>query len=109
MTVTRVASVIQLRPEKEAEYRSLHENVWPRVLATLRQNGVTNYSIFLRDGTLFSYFEFRGDDLDAAMARIAEDETTRQWWLLTDPCQQPVDSAADSERWAPAEELFHVE
>ncbi len=109
MSVTRVASVIRLRPEKEAEYRALHENVWPGVLATLRENGVSNYSIFLRDGTLFSYLEFRGDDLDAAMARIAEDDTTREWWLLTDPCQQRLDSASDSEWWAGAEELFHVD
>ena len=28
-------------------------------------------------------------------------------WQLTEPCQQPVDSAADGEWWAPAEELFH--
>jgi len=109
MSVTRVASVIRLRPEKEAEYRALHENVWPGVTATLRENGVTNFSIFLRDGTLFSYLEYVGDDFDGAMSRIAEGETTKEWWKLTDPCQQPIDSALDSEWWAPAEELFHMD
>jgi L-rhamnose mutarotase len=109
MSVSRVASVIRLRPEKEAEYRALHEHVWPGVLATLRANGISNYSIFLRDGTLFSYFEFRGDDYEEASTRIANDETTREWWKLTDPCQHPVNSALDSEWWAEAEELFHLD
>jgi L-rhamnose mutarotase len=104
-----VASVIRLRPEKEAEYRALHADAWPGVLATLRAAHVTNYSIFLRDGLLFSYLEYTGEDYDADMSRIAEDETTRRWWQLTDPCQQPLDSAAGGEWWAPAEELFHLD
>ena len=109
MSVTRVASVIRLRAEKETEYRTLHKEVWPGVLTTLRQNGVTNFSIFLRDGTLFSYLEYQGEDFEESMARIAADETTKEWWKLTDPCQQPVDSAIELEWWAPAEELFHLD
>ena len=105
----RVASVIRLRPEKEAEYRALHADAWPGVLETLRAANITNYSIFLRDGMLFSYLEYAGDDYGADTARIAADETTRQWWKLTDPCQQPLDTAADGEWWAPAEELFHAD
>jgi L-rhamnose mutarotase len=105
----RIASVIRLRPEKEAEYRELHEAVWPSVLATLRAANVTNYSIFLRDGVLFSYLEYTGDDYAADMARIAADPETRRWWTLTDPCQQPLDTAAEGEWWAPAEEVFHAD
>ncbi len=105
----RIASVIRLRPEKEAEYRDLHEAVWPSVLATLRAANVTNYSIFLRDGLLFSYLEYTGDDYAADMARIAAEPETRRWWTLTDPCQQPLDTAAEAEWWAPAEEVFHAD
>lgn len=109
MTVQRFASVIQLRPEKEREYRQLHQAVWPEVLAALRAAGVSNYSIFLRDGMLFSYMEYSGDDYGGAMAAVAQDEPTRRWWTLTDPCQQPVDTAEPEERWAPAEEVFHLD
>ncbi|GIG62474.1 hypothetical protein Lfu02_68460 [Longispora fulva] len=105
----RFAAVIRLRPEKEAEYRALHADAWPGVLSTIRAAHITNYSIFLRDGLLFSYLEYTGDDYDADMARIAEDETTRRWWALTDPCQQPLDSAAEGQWWAPAEEVFHLD
>ena len=105
----RIASVIRLRPDKEAEYRTLHAAVWPGVLAALRDAHITNYSIFLRDGLLFSYLEYTGDDYAADTARIAADPETRRWWELTDPCQQPLSTAADGEWWAPAEEVFHAD
>ena len=105
----RVASVIRLRPEQEEAYRELHRAVWPDVLAALTRAHVRNYSIFLRDGLLFSYLEYTGDDYAADMAAIAADEATRRWWELTDPCQQALDSAAEGEWWAPAEEVFHCD
>jgi L-rhamnose mutarotase len=109
VTVRRIASVIRLRPEHEAEYRRLHAEAWPGVLDALRAAHVTNYSIFLRDGLLFSYLEYTGPDYDADLAAIAADETTRRWWQLTDPCQQPVPSADPGQWWAPAEEVFHLD
>lgn len=105
----RLATVIRLRPEKEAEYRELHAAVWPEVLATLKRAKISNYSIFLRDGLLFSYLEYDGDDYAADSALIAADPDTQRWWKLTDPCQQPVESAADGEWWAPTEEVFHLD
>jgi L-rhamnose mutarotase len=103
----RVASVIRLKPEKEREYRELHAAVWPGVLAALAAANITNYSIFLRDGVLFSYFEYLGDDLEADLAEVARDETTQRWWKVTDPCQERVETAAEGEWWAPMEEVFH--
>jgi len=105
----RVAAVIRLRPEQEQTYRELHAAAWPGVLATLRAAHITNYSIFLRDGTLFSYLEYTGDDYAADTARIAADPETQRWWKLTDPCQQPLDTADAGEWWAPAEEVFHAD
>jgi L-rhamnose mutarotase len=107
--VSRHASVIRLRPEHEQLYRRLHADVWPDVLARIARSDIRNYSIFLRDGRLFSYFEYAGADLDADLAAMAADPSTRRWWALTDPCQQPVESATSGERWAPMEEVFHVD
>jgi len=41
------------------------------------------------------------------MAAIAADPETKRWWTFADPCQEPVDSAAEGEWWTPAEEVFH--
>jgi L-rhamnose mutarotase len=105
----RFASVIRLRPEKEAEYRRLHADAWPGVLAALKRANIANYSIFLRDGLLFSYLEYTGTDYAADTAAIGADPETHRWWQLTDPCQQAVDSAAPGEWWAPMTEVFHLD
>ncbi|MFW6107392.1 MAG: L-rhamnose mutarotase [bacterium] len=105
----RYASVIRVKPEKLEEYRRLHAACWPGVLDMIRKCNIRNYSIFYRDGLLFSYFEYVGDDCEADMARMAEDPTTQEWWKLTDPCQQPVETAAEGEWWAPLEEVFHTD
>ncbi|MFC4031567.1 L-rhamnose mutarotase [Streptomyces polygonati] len=108
-TVRRFAAVVRLRPEREQEYRRLHAAVPPDVLEALRRAHIGNYSIFLRDGLLFSCLEYSGDDYAADTAAIAADPASREWWRLTDPCQQPLASAADGEWWAPAEEVFHLD
>jgi L-rhamnose mutarotase len=105
----RIASMIGLRPEKAQEYLALHAAVWPEVQQRLRDSNITNYSIFLRDGLLFAYYEYVGEDYPADMAAIAADETTQRWWRLTDPCQQPLPTAESGQRWVEAVEVFRLE
>ena len=105
----RHAAVIRLRKEHAEEYLRLHRAVWPEVLDRLRESNMRNFSIFLRDGLLFSYLEYVGDDYEADTAAIAADPETKRWWTFTDPCQEPVESAAEGEWWAPMEEVFHTD
>ncbi|HEX4246830.1 MAG TPA: L-rhamnose mutarotase [Pseudonocardia sp.] len=109
MPSRRYGSVIRLRPEHEATYRELHAAVWPDVLAQIARSNIRNYTIFLRDGLLFAYFEYTGTDLDADLTAMAADQRTQQWWKLTDPCQQAVPSAEEGQWWAPLEEVFHTD
>ena len=109
MTGQRYGSVIRLRPEMEGEYRRLHSNVWPSVVEQIRRSGITNYSIFLRAGLLFSYFEYVGDDFAADMAAMRTDEATQAWWALTDPCQQAFENAEPGEWWASMTEVCHLD
>ena len=56
----RYGSVVEVRAEKLDEYKRLHADVWPGVLAMIKACNIQNYSIFLRqlpDGKhyLFSY------------------------------------------------------
>ncbi|WP_143589972.1 L-rhamnose mutarotase, partial [Streptomyces africanus] len=69
----RVAQTIRLRPEHRDLYLRLHSEVWPDVEAALRAANISNYSIFLREDTLFGYFEYHGDDFEGDMAAIGAD------------------------------------
>ncbi len=103
----RYGMVIRVRPELEDAYVHLHANTWPEVLRKISDCNMRNYTIFMRDGFLFAYYEYVGDDYEADMAKMAADPVTQAWWKLTDPCQEPVESAAKGERWAEMEEVFH--
>ncbi len=105
----RYGMVIRLRPEKEEEYKQLHAHPWAAVSDMIRRCSIHNYSIFLQDGFLYSYWEYVGDDFDADMARMAQDPVTQAWWRLTDPCQEPVKGAATGEKWSIMEEVFHLD
>jgi len=106
--VQRFATVIRLKPEMETEYRALHEAVWPAVLETIRACHIGNYSIFLKDGLLFGYFEYLGIDWAADSARMAADDATQRWWALTRPCQEPLETREPDEWWASMVEVFHA-
>ncbi len=104
----RVASVIGLRPEMEERYLELHRAVWPAVESRLHEAGITNYSIFLRDGLLFSYFEYTGEDLEADLASLDRDATMQEWLRVTSECQEPLPSAQPGERWVTAVEVYRL-
>jgi L-rhamnose mutarotase len=108
MTIKRLAQTIRLRSERREEYLALHREVWPGVEAALRAANVRNYTIFLREDALFSYFEYHGDDFEADMASIAADPDTRRWWKLTDPCQEPYTDAGTGGNWSDLTEIWHL-
>jgi len=105
----RYGSVIKLKPEKLEEYRELHANAWPEVLKMIRACNIRNYSIYYKDGFLFSYFEYHGEDFAADMKKMAADPVTQEWWKLTDPCQEPLETRKPGEWWAGMEEFFHTD
>lgn len=107
--VKRYGWVIKVKPEKLDYYKELHANPWPEVNAMLKECNIQNYSIYYRDGLLFSYLEYTGTDFDADMKKMAADPMTQKWWKETDPCQEPVDSAKEGVWWADMEEVYHLD
>ena len=103
----RFGMTIRLRPEHEGAYRHFHQAVWPEVLTRITACGIRNYSIFLRDGVLFSYFEYHGSDFNADMQRMAADPKTQEWWAIMNPMQHPYPDRAEGEWWSRLEEVFH--
>jgi len=103
----RYGRLVRLRPEYRERYIILHEHPFPEVLKQIREANLRNYSIFLRDGLLFSFFEYLGPDYEADMAAMAENETVQDWWTLTDPMQASLRSDGGEEWWATMDELYH--
>ena len=105
----RHGQLIGARPERLADYKRHHAKVWPDILAMITACNIRNYSIYLKDGLLFAYFEYVGSDYDADMAKMAADPRTQEWWAIMKPMQKPLDTRAPGEWWAEMEEVFHID
>jgi len=103
----RYGSIIKIKPEKLEEYKKLHKNIWPGVAKTITECNIRNYSIFYKDGFLFSYFEYVGEDYEADMKKMADDPITQKWWDVCKPMQEPLQTRKEGEWWAEMEEVFH--
>lgn len=99
--------MIKLRPEYEERYIILHKHTFPGVLKRIHDSNIGNYSIFLWEGTLCSYYEYSGQDYDDDMQKMAEDTIVEDWWKLTDPMQEPFLDRKEGEWWASMEETGH--
>jgi len=105
----RYGQLIGLRPGAKENYVRYHARVWPEVLKTIHECNIRKYSIFLKNNTLFAYFEYIGDDFQADMQKMVADPKTQEWWAIMKPMQQPVPTRAEGEWWANMEEVFHTD
>lgn len=102
-----IAMVTRIKPEKEMEYRMLHQGIWPGVVDQMERGNNRNFSIFLvelEDEIYeFFYFEYVGTDLEKDHAMNASDTANLRWWEHTDPCQDPLTEMDGKEIWSPME------
>lgn len=105
----RFGQVLGLDPAREAEYRRYHARIWPEIADAIRAAGIRNYSIFLRGGQLFGYYEYHGPDaeLDARMEALAAAPRMREWWDLMESMQVPDPDREPGTWWSDMEEVFH--
>lgn len=99
-------SIIKLRPEFTERYQALHRNTFPGVLKRIALCNILNYSIFLHENILFSYYDYCGNNYENDMAAMADD-ITRDWWSLTDPMQEPLPDRKGGEWWASCDDLYY--
>ena len=108
VVVQRVCFVLQVRPDRIAEYRRRHAEVWPQMRAALRETGWRNYSLFLRDdGMLIGYVET--DDFAAARAGMAALEVNARWQAEMAPLFADLDGADPDRAMTPVPEVFHLD
>jgi L-rhamnose mutarotase len=107
----RMGSILGIKPEAIAEYKAIHADVWPEVLATIAACNIRNYTIFLKEpeNLLFAYFEYHGTDWAADQAKMAADPKTQEWWSVCMPMQAPLATRKEGEWWAEMENVFHVD
>ena len=104
----RVCFLLQVRADRLDEYRSRHRQVWPHMLAALRDAGWGNYSLYLRDdGLLVGYLET--EDFDAARRAMEETDVNARWQAeMAEFFELPAGGRPDTSM-LPLEEVFHLD
>jgi L-rhamnose mutarotase len=91
----KYAFKMKLNPGMEAEYRKRHDEIWPELLALLKDAGISDYSIHLDPETdiLFGVL-WRQDG--HKMDDLPNHPVMRKWWahmadvMATKPDNEPV-------------------
>lgn len=105
----RFGEIIRIKPECLEEYKKYHANPWPETDEMLKKCNIQNYTIFYRNGILFAYYEYTGDDFEADLKKRAADPVTQKWWALLDPMQIPFDDRKEGEWWSKMEAVYHLD
>jgi L-rhamnose mutarotase len=103
----RVCFLLRIKPEHREEYLARHEDVWPEMLAALRETGWRNYTLFIADdGLVVGYLET--DDFDASVRAMAATEVNARWQAKMTPFFDLRGRAPD-EGFVLLDEYFHLD
>lgn len=90
-----VCFTLQVRPDRIAEYRRRHAEVWPQMQQALWEAGWRDYRLYLRDDGLV-VGHFRTEDFEAALAGMDGLEINRRWQSeMTDLVETESDRRVD--------------
>ena len=101
----KYAFKMQLNPGMEAEYRRRHDEIWPELVALLKDAGVSDYSIHLDPETLI-LFGVLWRRADHGMDALPAHPVMQRWWahmadiMATKPGNEPIAT--------PLVPLFHL-
>lgn len=105
MNQERVAFKMKLFPGFEAEYKKRHDEIWPDLVALLKETGISEYSIFLDEETnsLFGFLKVT----DAQnLTKLPAQAVMQKWWaymgdiMASNPDNSPVS--------IPLKEVFYL-
>ena len=104
-TMPRIAFKMHLFPGKAGEYQRRHDEIWPELTVLLKNNGISDYSIFLDESTHELFAVFHADDpsnLDA----LPKHPVMQHWWTFMKDIMATRDD--DSPVTVPLREVFYL-
>lgn len=94
-------------PQLIAEYEQYHRQVWPEVLASIKDSGIKEMEIYRLENRLFMIME-TGDEFSfyAKAAADAANERVQEWERLMWKYQQAIPGGKEGEKWRLMEKVF---
>jgi L-rhamnose mutarotase len=74
----RFCFAFDIRPGAEDEYKRRHDEIWPELVAAIKDAGISNYSLFRRGTHVTAYCECE-PDAETAFAKVGASDANRRW------------------------------
>jgi L-rhamnose mutarotase len=74
-----IAFRMNLHPGLAAEYKRRHDEIWPELAQTLKDAGISDYSIWHDPGTNHLFAILTRSD-DNTMDALPQSEVVKRWW-----------------------------
>ncbi len=93
--MTRVAFKMKLFPGQTEEYKKRHDEIWPELVALLKDTGISEYSIFLDEETNALFGVLKAVD-PAKLDDLPSHAVMQKWWaymgdiMESNPDNSPV-------------------
>ena len=96
-------------PALIAEYERYHEAVWPEVLQSLHDAGITDMEIYRVENRLVLVMDTADDfSLDRKAAMDAANPKVQEWETLMWRYQEALPSAKPGQKWVPMKKVFQL-
>jgi L-rhamnose mutarotase len=103
----RICFLLRVKKDRMEEYCRRHEQVWPAMLAALRDAGWRNYSLFLgTDGLLVGYLET--EDFEHAQAGMQNTQVNRLWQAEMSDFFEGIEGSTPDRQFIQLREVFHL-
>ena len=104
--MSKLAFKMKLKPGFKDEYKKRHDEIWPELKGLLKQNGISDYTIFLDEETNI-LFAVQQQDGNQSSQDLGKTEIVQKWWAyMADIMDSNPDNSPVS---APLQEVFHMD
>lgn len=97
-------------PAVIAEYKRIHQNIWPEIRERIKADGITVMEIYLTGNRLFMIMEVNEDfSFDRKSQSDAGNPKVQEWENFMWTFQQALPWAKPGEKWVIMEKIFELQ
>jgi len=111
MTTQKFCLALDLKedPALIAEYKTLHQNIWPEIAEGIKSTGISVLDIYCTGNRLFMIIEADADfSFEKKSKADAENPKVQEWENLMWKFQQALPWAKSGEKWVLMERIFEL-
>lgn len=102
----KVAFKMKLLPGNIDEYKKRHDEIWPELAVLLKDNGISNYSIFF-DAETDTLFAVQENSTTGGSQDLGSNPVVQKWWKYMSDIMETNEDL--SPRSLNLKEVFHLD